>query len=80
MQTVRESSRGVSLLGSGCNFKGNIGVNSGEHIYRVPGQEYYNETLITSSKGERWFCSEAGAHRPLAEGRRDENKADERRL
>ncbi|TIM33494.1 MAG: hypothetical protein E5Y61_16420 [Mesorhizobium sp.] len=80
MQTVRESSTGVSLLGSGCNFKGNIGVNSGEHIYRVPSQEYYNETLITSSKGERWFCSEAGARSAAGGRRRVENKADERRL
>lgn len=61
VETVREPSTGVGLLGSGCNIKGNISVNSGEHIYHVPGQEYYNETLITSSKGERWFCSEAEA-------------------
>ncbi|RUU43264.1 thermonuclease family protein [Mesorhizobium sp. M6A.T.Ce.TU.002.03.1.1] len=37
VETVREPSTGVGLLGSGCNIKGNISVNSGEHIYHVPG-------------------------------------------
>jgi endonuclease YncB( thermonuclease family) len=46
---------------SGCNIKGNISINSGERIYHVPGQEYYDETRITTSKGERWFCSEQEA-------------------
>jgi hypothetical protein len=47
--------------GGGCNIKGNISINSGERIYHVPGQEYYDETRITTSKGERWFCSEQEA-------------------
>ncbi|MBN9147196.1 MULTISPECIES: hypothetical protein [unclassified Nitrobacter] len=41
-----------------CNIKGNISLNTGERIYHVPGQEHYSETIITPSKGERWFCSE----------------------
>jgi hypothetical protein len=41
-----------------CNIKGNISLNTGEHIYHVRGQEYYAATIITPSKGERWFCSE----------------------
>lgn len=41
----------------GCNIKGNISAR-GERIYHVPGQEYYNETRIRASRGERWFCSE----------------------
>ncbi|PAQ09817.1 succinoglycan biosynthesis protein exoi [Mesorhizobium temperatum] len=61
VETVSEQSTGFGLLGSGCNVKGNISVNSGEHIYHLPGQEYYDETVITPSKGERWFCSEAEA-------------------
>ncbi|MER9169641.1 thermonuclease family protein [Mesorhizobium australicum] len=47
--------------GAGCNIKGNVSVNSSEHIYHMPGQEHYNETVITTGKGERWFCSEAEA-------------------
>jgi micrococcal nuclease len=42
-------------------IKGNISTNSGERIYHVPGQEYYDETVITEAKGERWFCTEAEA-------------------
>ncbi len=44
-----------------CNIKGNISYDTGERIYHVPGQEHYAETIISPSKGERWFCSEADA-------------------
>src|SRR5262245_30115417 len=44
----------------GCNIKGNISFR-GERIYHVPGQKYYNRTIIEFWKGERWFCSEAEA-------------------
>lgn len=47
--------------GSGCNIKGNISVSSGERIYHMPSQEYYDETHIEFSRGERWFCSESEA-------------------
>lgn len=33
-----------------CDIKGNISINSGERIYHVPGQEFYNETMILN----RW--------------------------
>lgn len=54
--------------GGGCDYsgtsqpviKGNIS-SSGEKIYHVPGQKYYDDTVITESKGERWFCTEAEA-------------------
>ena len=45
----------------GCNVKGNISYNTGEHIYHVPGQYYYAVTRIDWFKGERWFCSEDAA-------------------
>lgn len=45
---------------SGCLIKGNIS-SDGEKIYHVPGQRYYDVTVITPSKGERWFCTEAEA-------------------
>lgn len=43
-----------------CRIKGNITM-SGERIYHVPGQPYYDATRIDTAKGERWFCSEAQA-------------------
>ena len=43
-----------------CLIKGNIS-SSGEKIYHVPSQRYYNSTVIDESKGERWFCSEKEA-------------------
>lgn len=50
-----------SFAPAACPVKGNISVGSGERIYHVPGCEYYSRTVITESKGERWFCSEAEA-------------------
>lgn len=43
-----------------CSIKGNINYN-GEKIYHVPGQEYYDSTVINTDYGERWFCSEEEA-------------------
>jgi hypothetical protein len=43
-----------------CVIKGNISA-IGERIYHLPGQRYYDETGINTSKGERWFCSEQEA-------------------
>jgi hypothetical protein len=53
---------GVALPASAqeCNIKGNVSTR-GERIYHVPGQKYYNETRISASHGERWFCSEEEA-------------------
>ena len=47
---------------AGCVIKGNIN-SSGERIYHVPGQRYYDKTRINWSKGERWFCTEQEAVR-----------------
>jgi hypothetical protein len=44
-----------------CLIKGNISIDTGERIYHVPGQEYYEPTRILPRYGERWFCSEADA-------------------
>lgn len=43
-----------------CIIKGNIS-SLGEKIYHMPGQKYYDKTVIDKSKGERWFCSEEEA-------------------
>lgn len=40
-----------------CIIKGNINA-SGEKIYHMPGQYYYNKTAIDESRGEKWFCTE----------------------
>jgi hypothetical protein len=44
-----------------CNIKGNISVSTGKKLYHVPGQQDYEKTVITTEKGERWFCSEQEA-------------------
>jgi micrococcal nuclease len=44
----------------GCVIKGNIN-SKGEKIYHVPGDDAYDETVVTTAKGERFFCSEADA-------------------
>ncbi len=46
-----------------CNIKGNISVSTGKKLYHVPGQQDYEKTVITTEKGERWFCSEQEAIR-----------------
>lgn len=43
-----------------CKIKGNIS-SSGEKIYHMPGQQFYDKTVIDTSKGERWFCTEQEA-------------------
>ncbi len=43
-----------------CVIKGNIS-QSGERIYHVPGGAFYDRTVISVAKGERWFCTEAEA-------------------
>jgi micrococcal nuclease len=42
-------------------IKGNISWSTGEKIYHVPGQEFYDETVIDEAAGERWFCTEQEA-------------------
>ena len=44
----------------GCKIKGNIS-SRGEKIYHLPNSKNYLKTKITTSKGERWFCSEKEA-------------------
>lgn len=46
---------------AGCVIKGNVSVNTGERIYHMPGQRYYDETRIAPEYDEKWFCSEVEA-------------------
>lgn len=45
--------------GAACLIKGNI--TRGGHIYHMPWDRSYDKTRIETSKGERWFCTEAEA-------------------
>jgi len=51
----------ISIRKPSCAVKGNISYNTGNHLYHVPGMEDYERTIIDSTKGERWFCSESEA-------------------
>ncbi|TIT01144.1 MAG: DUF4236 domain-containing protein [Mesorhizobium sp.] len=53
----RETTSPVRLLSGSCDIKGNIS-NKGVRIYHLPGQRFYDETVISPPKGERMFCSE----------------------
>ncbi|MBE9182753.1 cold shock domain-containing protein [Oculatella sp. LEGE 06141] len=44
-----------------CVIKGNISIATGNKLYHLPGMEDYESTVITSSAGERWFCTESEA-------------------
>ena len=49
---------GCATQKPGCDIKGNLSVKKGERIYHLPGQRWYDETVISPEKGERWFCTE----------------------
>lgn len=51
---------GTQTPGQECPIKGNIS-SSGEKIYHMTGQRYYERTKIEEGKGERWFCTEEEA-------------------
>ena len=44
-----------------CRIKGNVSANG--RIFHVPGQEFYEQTGIVETRGERWFCSAAEARK-----------------
>lgn len=56
---LRSSAR--ALFDRTCTIKGNISIATGEKIYHLPGQDYYESTVISPRYGERWFCSEEEA-------------------
>ena len=58
-QHRRSPPRARLSVNQDCVIKGNISANG--KIFHVPGQEHYGKTVITPSKGERLFCSEAEA-------------------
>ncbi|MGW1809240.1 sunset domain-containing protein [Streptomyces sp. NPDC002078] len=42
-------------------IKGNISYSTGEKIYHVPGDRFYDRTQIDTAAGERMFCTEEEA-------------------
>jgi endonuclease YncB( thermonuclease family) len=54
-QSVSSPAQSSPAQGS-CVIKGNIS-KSGERIFHVPGNRYYDKTIIDEGAGERWFCS-----------------------
>ncbi len=44
-----------------CLIKGNISSNKKSKIYHLPHQRDYEKTIIDTSKGEMWFCTEEEA-------------------
>lgn len=45
----------------GCDVKGNVAIDTGIKYYHLPGDPFYDATVITPSKGDRWFCFEGEA-------------------
>jgi micrococcal nuclease len=44
-----------------CVIKGNIDMASGKKFYHLPGCSHYDEIVIDSYRGEKYFCSEKEA-------------------
>ena len=61
VKATRDAPRVAARDRGGCNIKGNISHNSGKRIYHMPGDRDYERTRISTSRGERYFCSEAEA-------------------
>ena len=61
MKATRDAPRVAARDRGNCNIKGNISHNSGKRIYHMPGDRDYERTRISTSRGERYFCSEAEA-------------------
>jgi hypothetical protein len=52
---------GCTFHFSGCDIKGNVSVDTGNKIYHIPGQKWYEQTKIDPNYGEKWFCTEEDA-------------------
>ena len=59
--SARGCPQGCAQPPLGCVIKGNISQRNGERIYHLPGQRWYDSTIISPEDGEAWFCTEAEA-------------------
>jgi micrococcal nuclease len=57
MPTTNISITAAVLGNNDCKIKGNIN-SAGEKIYHMPGQRYYDTTIVEENKGEKYFCDE----------------------
>lgn len=57
---LQPPSFGRGTPSNSCLIKGNIS-NLKEKIYHLPGQKYYDKTVINTGLGEKWFCTEQEA-------------------
>ena len=55
------ASDGCQSPSCGCLIKGNISHRTGKLIYHCPNGQWYDDTVIDFSKGERYFCTEQEA-------------------
>lgn len=44
-----------------CDIKGNISQTTGEKIYHLPEDRFYDKTEIDEASGEKYFCTEEEA-------------------
>ena len=58
----RVDSRKSSPAPKGCEIKGNFNAK-GARLYHKPSNPSYSRTIVSSERGERWFCSEAEARK-----------------
>lgn len=48
---------------AGCEIKGNVYKDTTSKIYHLPECKHYNQVVILSNEGDRWFCSESEAEK-----------------
>lgn len=59
-KTAKSKAR-LASAPAGCRIKGNISRTNATKIYHLPGQRWYDETVVSEHRGERWFCTESEA-------------------
>ena len=57
---VLGANAGLKEKTDSCVIKGNVNT-SGDKIYHMPGQRYYDKTQLNIDEGDRWFCNESDA-------------------
>lgn len=56
LAAVGDAPATTAEAGEECVIKGNIN-RKGERIYHQPHQQHYDDTIIDTFEGERWFCT-----------------------
>ena len=61
LETMPAEERNLLQTEQQCKIKGNISKTTGEKIYHLPGDKYYDQTKIDAFAGEKVFCTESEA-------------------